>query len=106
LFYFISLLSLCIFQKDYNAQCIDFEEYKTNLCESLKAEDDNKKCTLINGDCITNYKDCQDYSDEPIDKNICNSIIPTDKMYKCIVDSDNKCVSKMKDFDELTDNKN
>ena len=103
LFYFIPILSFCFSQINYNEQCNDFEEYKTDLCESLNSEQDNKKCSLINGDCIAYYKDCQDYIAKPIDKNTCNSIIPPDKMYKCVIDNENKCVSKMKDFDELTD---
>lgn len=82
LFYFIPILSFCFSQINYNEQCNDFEEYKTDLCESLNSEQDNKKCSLINGDCIAYYKDCQDYVAKPIDKNTCNSIIPPDKMYK------------------------
>lgn len=61
-------------------ECIDYEEYKKNLCSSIELEGNNH-CALYNNECIQMPKDCTDYKGD--DKNFCE-LIPPNSKYKCI----------------------
>ena len=65
----------------------------------------DKKCIYINGQCKEEYIDCDAYSNSgsEIDKDICESIILSDKLvYKCIFNPDiKKCEKIQKDLDEI-----
>lgn len=72
--------------------CSMFEEIKQAICGSLKSEDKNKKCSLVNNECISTYEECEEY--EGNNQNICESIIPEDfPQYKCVLEN-SKCIQK------------
>ena len=83
-----------------DGQCNDFDKIKKDSCESFSAGDSNKKCSLINEICKTNYLECEHYISDNIKPSICFSIIPKDPIYKCVIEK-NKCVSKMRGPDDL-----
>ena len=82
--------SLCGY--DYNG-CSEFENIKKEYCKYLDAGEDNKVCNIINGKCISTYRDCEDYK-EDVKKDICESIIPYSNVEKKCVFSNNECISK------------
>ena len=46
--------SLCGYDySDLEDDCSEFSSYKLDFCETLEAEDDNKKCTYVNNECIS-----------------------------------------------------
>ena len=92
------ILYFTLFQSYIAPQCSDFEKYKKDQCESLVASE-NKKCNLINGKCISSYLECSDYTSETINENICKSIIPSEPLYKCIVQN-NKCIQALRQSNE------
>ena len=77
---------------DIFQDCSEFENIKYEFCNYLRAEDPNKKCTLINNKCISSYNDCEDYTGN--DNNSCESIIPSGyPEFKCVFEK-NKCITK------------
>jgi hypothetical protein len=88
--------------------CSDFKfglESSSN-CELLKAEEENKKCVLINKKCEEQYKSCEYY--EGNDEETCKSIIPVDEydpffLYKCSFEK-GKCVKKERLCEEYIEN--
>ena len=57
---------------------------------------------MINGKCISNYFECSDYTSETINEQTCKSIIPSDPLYKCIVQN-NKCIQAPRESNEYSE---
>lgn len=95
------ILNFTLFESYIAAQCSDFERVKKDQCESLEASENNK-CNLINGKCISNYFECSDYTSETINEQTCKSIIPSDPLYKCIVQN-NKCIQAPRESNEYSE---
>lgn len=81
-------LYVSTFEQD---DCSDFEEVKFDSCRRLRPVDNNKICSLINNKCVSTYKNCEDYNDGNIQKDICESIIPENYITDKCVFSGNKC---------------
>ena len=63
-------------------------------CNELPTSDESKICAFVNGKCIENYGNCEDYKGK--DKNVCESIYPYEEYSKkCVLEGD-KCIEKEK----------
>ena len=89
--------SLCSY---YNSGCSEFEEFKKEICQEFEAGEDNKVCNLINGKCISTYRDCEDYKND-VKKDICESIIPYYYVKNKCVFSNNTCISKERTWSDF-----
>ena len=64
--------TLCGFDyQDLEDDCSEFLNEKFDFCEYLDAGDENKKCTYVNNECISTFKNCEDFNQD-----ICESSIP------------------------------
>ena len=88
----------CVFEnnlcKTKDKICSDYqaEKHNYNNCEFLSPTNIDKKCSLVNGNCIEQYRNCEDYKDD-VQSNICESIIPYSEKDKCVFE-DGNCVTK------------
>lgn len=76
--------------------CSAFENKKNIYCQMLDAGDDNKICSMINDECISTYRNCEDYKGDKIEKDICESIIPENYITNKCVFSENKCITEQR----------
>lgn len=94
-----SLSSKCILEKD--SRCVEkaltcSEATSEEQCKNIKPSDSKKECIYYDGNCIENYKTCEDY--EGNNKLICERIYQFNGK-KCLFDSA-KCKSYQKICEE------
>ena len=91
--------SKCILERD--SKCVQktltcLEATTQDQCANAKPSDDKKECIFYNGNCIENYKTCEDYQGN--NKLICERIFQFNGK-KCVFDSA-KCKSYKKICEE------
>ena len=82
--------SICGYDySDLEDDCSEFSNHKLDFCEFLDAGNDNKKCTYVNNECTSTFKNCEDYN-----KDTCESAIPEGfPNIKCVLEG-NSCIPK------------
>ena len=108
----------CVFE---GGTCIEKEktscsDYKAgsneDFCIYIHLEDPKKTCVLFDNKCIETFKTCEYYEGDNIQKDICESIIPTrekddiywiDDSIKCVYDENKKCVTRQINCADMTD---
>ena len=79
--------------------CSSFKDIKYYECSFLNPGDENKKCTLVNNECIINYKRCEDYKEN--NREICESIIPDEYPLNICIFEKNNCISKERECSDF-----
>ena len=91
-------------------ECEEYEGNDKYLCESLSTPDsDIYSCKLINNKCVTQYKNCFQYSQQIKDgkaasnKTTCESIVISSSYYRCFYTKDKYCEELKKLCSEAVD---
>ena len=72
-------------------KCTDYKSYEPKTyCESYASAGSSKICKLNVSECFEDYEDCENYKGK--DKTTCESITPSIKGAKCILELDSKCI--------------
>ena len=87
--------------KEVYKECKDFTD--EDLCNIYSPEDTDKQCIFKNNECVEDYKYCETYSSQVLEKDRkaedCASIIPIyydGFKYKCVYDESKKSCNKQK----------
>ena len=79
--------------KERDRECSDYKSYEPEeeYCLKLLDVSTGKECKLNESKCYEKYIDCESYTEG--DKKTCQSITPSQKGAKCILENDSRCIS-------------